>query len=384
MNCPKCRYSNPQGVTYCQMCYEVLNRSASFNIHHAIKQKKQKEEEATARPLADDPTVAAVREFLQQIDWNALSLFFKGLFHQYRKGFASVALGAAALGYLVYVLSPHTQHRLTGTRLEHHFSAKTPATYLVGFHTESKNWSERQGQLDTPLENIQSDETGSVKIEVIARSRKTKTIKVHAREWINTEQTSHGRVTTTIVSTHPSLKAATVTLDKGGFVMERQNPLSLRLGRCLDFVLPRWPKGRHRRGDRWNEPVEWVEALGSWKIFWKGEFHWTLEDYETYDQVACAHLSYRAELTPHVWAAPPWAQGGIQGIRFSGQGKGDAYFDHKVSRLFANTFSYEGTLTLPITNVGRIPRKQRIGRKVAEVPGDIMIQFKNKVEIRKL
>ena len=78
MNCPKCSYPNPQGVTYCQMCYEVFNRSAADRYLHAQKRARMLEGHPASPPPRAKPEPDAIpetrilREPLPKIEWTKL------------------------------------------------------------------------------------------------------------------------------------------------------------------------------------------------------------------------------------------------------------------------------------------------------------------------
>ena len=63
--------------------------------------------------------------------------------------------------------------------------------------------------------------------------------------------------------------------------------------------------------------------------------------------------------------------------------QGVALLDVRHKRIVSNVFSYDGTLTLPIDDLGRIPGELRVGRRVKGLPGEIKIRFENKIDIHK-
>ena len=62
MNCPKCTYPNPQGVTYCQMCYEVFNKSAADRYLHAQKRARMNRKESSPEAPSSEPEKAKSAE----------------------------------------------------------------------------------------------------------------------------------------------------------------------------------------------------------------------------------------------------------------------------------------------------------------------------------
>src|SRR5439155_21743194 len=151
----------------------------------------------------------------------------------------------------------------------------------------------------------------------------------------------------TLPLNHPSLAAARVILNKKGALLERRSTLSPRVAKSLPFLTPRFPPGASRRGQTWEEPVEWIDVYNDWKFHWAATLHWTLGELEPCGDNACARLTYQADLRPQLWAAPSWAAPGVK--RAAAQvslTNGVALFDVRHKRIVSNVFSYDGTLTL--------------------------------------
>lgn len=372
MQCPRCQYPNEKDARYCRLCFEILTVGAPDRL--AFEMRKERQRNKSGFWVISKKGVQATFQGL-----TGLTQFL----FRYYTFIIPVILLAAGIGWYKSHSSPLKKLRSHGAALNHQVPGPTPLRYLVGWHSEIKSWSEQNGQLDTPLGDNEVDETGTLVVENQVSSKAVQTVGVRPDEWIQSLKTPEGMQTYNIPFTHPSLSSGSIILDSQGTVVQRQNPLSLRLGRCLSFLMPMWPKGNHRIDEPWSEPIEWVEIIGEWKIFWKAQLHWTLKDFEPCANTHCAHLLYQAELSPQLWAAPSWAQGNVRSARFSGEGQGEVYFDPDTGRLISNLFSYEGTLILPITNLELIPIEVRVGRPLASGPGDIRIQFKNKLELRK-
>jgi hypothetical protein len=419
MNCPKCKYPNPQGVTYCQMCYEVFNRSAADRYYHAQRRARREREGNHSDPKPDPtpmstpsspppPVLEIISESLPKIDWgNLIQKGFDAVFNFGLTGFHLVqtypkeiglAAGIVILGVItVFYSSPIRRMQIFGNHLEYHMRSKAMVGYLVDFHTEVKSWSERGGRLDTPLDHIVKDEMGSVDIkasnlkldlEASPFHQKTQSISIRPREWILTQE---GALSQTIPLNHPSLKASRIVLNQSGVILKRENNFSVRLGRSVNFLMPHWPAGVHRTGDTWEEPVGWVETLADWKIFWRGRLHWTIAGYEVLADRPLIQLHYTAEMSPALWEVPAWAKGVVRSASFSGTSEGDLLFNEQTHEVFSNVFTQEGALTLPISDIYRIPMEQRVGRlprhrwgqSVEPVPGTIVLQIKDKVDVRK-
>ena len=61
-----------------------------------------------------------------------------------------------------FLFSASLWYHLFGKKLVYAFPDKAPAQYLIGINQNVKSWSERQGRLDTPMEESKIDEMGNV------------------------------------------------------------------------------------------------------------------------------------------------------------------------------------------------------------------------------
>ena len=404
MNCPNCNYPNPQGVTHCQMCYEVFNKSAADRYLHAQRRARMQRGDPPPPSTPKPPSGQAIPEapfaapprILQEsgptIDWGALfTKTAERLFHLARSHRKELGLAAALilLGILfLRVTSPRTRLQVFGSRLDFAFPSNSSTTYLVTHRTDVKSWSELGGRLDTPLPPLLRDEIGTLVLKASAPKKRAQYVVLHPKEWI---LTASGSLTQNIPLTHPSLKPARATLKFRGPVLTRDAPSSTRLGHAMLFLLPRWPAATRRPGSQWEEAVEWVERIGDWKIIWKGRLVWELAGLETREGIPCIHLTYRADVRPRFGAVPSWAQGRVGQPTFQGASIGDAYYDPRGRRLLSNDFDQAGALRFSIKNiylipsdmrVGRTPRR-RWGRPASALPGAIVLQIKNKFGLHK-
>ncbi len=388
MNCPKCKYPNQPGATYCGLCYEVLNRSAADAYLRGIQRERlqaQRQNERSNRIKGLGDMLSDAGEVAKQVDWRGISSGGMSLARRYRKGLAW-ALAALALVAAVYWMhsSPFLQN-LVGYRLEYRFSRKKPIKFLVEFENQGKSWSERQGHLDTPLPSWHITQLGNVMLQTVKEdSQKGETrVGIRPQEWIEIAYHDDQGQSRSIPLDHPSVAPASVLLDRHGTVRQRDASPSVRLGKSVQFLMPAFPKGAMRRGRHWSEPVQWVESFGDWRIAWSGELDWTLLNEELCGADACAHLLYHARVQPQLRQVPDWAKGHVGGARYDGSAEGDALFDSSREQLFANSFKQHGLLRIPITDLGRIPYELRVGRRVKDVPGEIVMQLTNRIDIRK-
>ena len=157
MKCPQCSYPNPQGVAYCQMCYEVFNRSAADRYIHAQKRARLKrgEPDPSPPPAASEnpgatytPVDRILSESLPKIDWGAFLKRWVGRLQNIARPHArEIGLGTAFVSLVLLVMyftSPAKRLQMFGDRMGYTFPPpKTSVAYLVSFHTELKSWSER-------------------------------------------------------------------------------------------------------------------------------------------------------------------------------------------------------------------------------------------------
>jgi hypothetical protein len=272
---------------------------------------------------------------------------------------------------------------LFGKKLEYAFPEKAPAQYLVILTQDIKNWSERNGRLDTPLEQYKVESFGNVLFERKSNPSKIRrAVTLRAREWFDILRDAQGSVSHTLPLNHPSLARTSVLFDKKGSLVARHYALSPRLAKGLVFLTPKFPAGSLRRGRTWTESVEWIDVYNDWKIYWAGTLRWTLGDLEPCAGGTCVQLTYVADLSPQLWAWPSWAAKAVRHVQANVSAEGTALFDAGHKRLVANTFTYDGLLHIPIKDLGRIPWELRIGRGV-KGPGEIVVRFENKIDIHK-
>lgn len=333
-----------------------------------------------------------IQEKLRTIDWSAYTrpviVETQAFLKKYPKQILAVFGGAIVLSTLLFYSTPTQRLKVFGRRLIYEFRPDSTLAYLVSLNVENRVWSERGGRMDTPMATVQKNETANVEIHPSAFHDQEQQLRLQPREWIVNQR---GQIVQNLALSHPSLKPATVTLSREGRVTTIKRDLSARSGRTLTFLTPSWPKTPRRVGDQWQEPIQWVEGLGDWKILWKGELRWTLKGLKEYDGQTCAYLVYTTRVTPSIWSVPEWAKGGVQSVTFNGSGSGEVYFDLDRHRVVSSDFVLEGELAMPIDNiyrvpdelrVGRVPRR-RHGRPLVVEPGVIKIDVKNAFGVRK-
>ena len=366
------------------MCYEVFNRSAAQAYIQAVKRERRQREGESEEPevvIRSERVLEEAKTVIAKVDWRGLFEKAVPLFKRSRKALLMGSALVVVWMVMSFLLSASLWYHLFGKKLVYAFSDKAGAQYLVGMKQNIKIWSERQGRLDTPMEEQKIDEMGNVLFDP-AIGKKKPPVLVHAREWIQILNDAAGSTSHTLPKNHPSLAGARIVLDKKGSLLERHYTLSPRLAKALPFLTPRFPKRSLRQGRTWDEPIEWLDVYDDWKIYWSGTLHWTLGDLEPCGKDTCVKLTYTADVNPRLRGSPDWARGTVHDVQGQVSTEGQALFDSSRNRLFDNLFSYDGLLHIPITNLERIPWELRVGHRV-KGPGEIVIRFENKIDVRK-
>ena len=385
MNCPNCKYPNPSGVTYCQMCYEVFNRSAAESYLLKVNQEKRARQRAMApRPAPWSRPWKDFQNFIAQLDWDGIKALAWRLIQPKLGMILAAAGGLAAIGLGILMCSPGFRFKAGGAMLAYSFSANSPPTYLIGLTSSYKSWSERDGQFDTPMEDRRIEDIGTIVMRREGAGRRDETIYARPKEWIQvqTDGATSASTSRNIPLNSASLAPGSLVIDVDGAVAQRRYGMTARMGRSLTFLVPTMPTHRLHKGDRWQESIQWVEFMGDWKIRWQAELHWQMQNLAPCGSRTCVELTNYAELKPELQAGPSWAEKALGRLRFQGNGKGRALFDAARGCLVSNSFSYAGELQVPIDDLDRIPLELRVGRRVLGA-GAVAIQFDNKTDVHR-
>jgi len=283
---------------------------------------------------------------------------------------------------LLYYLSPVTRLELYGTTFDHKVALSKPTSYLWGWQAHVKSWTERNGQLDTPLADETADEVSTLLIDRQPGTITQNVLVVKPQEWIRSLKSAGEFKNQTIPTNHPSIAPGKIVLDKEGTLLERNAGAAWRTGRSLQFLIPKFPKGPLRRGSTWTESLEWTETINDWTIGWEGELRWAVKDFETFDDHPCAKLDYEAALKPSLRQEAFWAKGSGRDIQFSGQAHGEAIFNVREKSLVSNTFTYAGTLKIHIPSLENVPEERRVGFTISHSEGDVLLQVNDKMDLR--
>ena len=283
---------------------------------------------------------------------------------------------------LLYYLSPVTRLELYGTRLDHKVALARPTNYLWGWQAHVKSWTERDGQMDTPLADETMEEVSTFRIDRQPGTMTQNVLVVKPQEWISSLESAGDFKNQTIPSTHPSIAPGRIILDKQGTLLERSAGAAWRTARALQFLFPRFPKGFLRRGNTWTEPLEWTETINDWTLGWKGDLRWSVKDFETLNDQPCARLVYEAALSPSLLKEVFWAKGSSRDVQYSGKNHGEAIFNVQEKSMVSNTFAYEGTLKIHIPNLENVPEALRVGAPITHSEGDVVLQVNDKMDLR--
>jgi len=381
MNCPTCKYANPPGATHCGMCYEVFNRSAADSYMRSVRRERlQAQRQPPSATSSLQPVAREINDTIKNIDWAGLFRGLWGFVHHYRKSMGIVFAVAGVAILADFLSSPAVRFSAYGSRLTYSFKNQKKTKYLVGLQTNVKIWSERQGQLDTPIDQFQVDNIGNVFLQKKDNSKDHALITMTPQEWIEIIRRGERTESRNIPLDHPTLAPMSVQIDGHGTLVQRYYRFSPRLAKSLDFLMPSFPRGTVRKGWAWTEPVQWVEMIGDWKIFWGGDLRWTVVGQANCGDTTCDQLEYQADLQPRLSSVPAWASGAVRIVNYHGTASGLALFDAHHGRLFSNSFRYDGMLRIPISDLSRIPRTLRVGRRVRG-PGELVFDYKSRIEI---
>ncbi len=292
-------------------------------------------------------------------------------------------------GSYLYYFSPMTRLELYGVRLFHHVATKAPATFLFGWESVLESRTEQGGRMDTPLINATMNEVSSLLVERERGASAQDILHVQPKEWIKSIKNALDFKNETVPLNHPSIAEGRVRVDKQGTLIERAGdgpgihevPF-WRMSRALQFLFPAFPKGSLRKEATWTDHVEWTDTISEWRIGWKADLRWVVKDFEIVYEKPCARLVYEATLTPRILQEPVWVGGAGKTIQYNVQGSGEVLYSIKEKSLISNTFDYTGTLMIPIPDLELVPDTQRVGDVLIMGKGDVVLKFKNKLDVR--
>jgi len=281
-----------------------------------------------------------------------------------------------------YYQSPLARLRRYGVILEQPIAASGPADFLLGWHSDVKSWTEHDDRLDTPLADETTDETSTLHVVRLAGTSTENLILIKPKEWISSVHNAYGVQNQIISLDHPSIAAATILFDKQWTLLERREETAWRVGRALQFLIPKFPKGLVRPGSAWKEHLAWTEIIGGWKIGWQADLQWVLKDFDTCDGAPCAQLSYEASIEPTLLQEAFWSKGANQKIQFAGQARGNALYNVVEKFVISNTMAYSGKAKIHIPQLDAVPDELKSGVSRGEGDGDVVLQFNDKIDVR--
>jgi hypothetical protein len=396
MNCPKCNCPNPQGATHCGMCYEVFNRSAADAYLRQVRRDRLMREKEEGPSETKDPalppadlknSLRVLQEKLPPIDWERLAQQAKAIGKHYLRP-ALWTVGILGMVFAANTLrSPAIWYGIFGYRPQYSFSGRGPVRYLSSYTTEFKSWSERLGSqaVDTPLQEFRLDEFGNLSLEKSQlEAKRIWALTARPVEWliIRREHGASAAKSQMLSLRHGSLAGGRIFFNRKGTILRRDYPLTVRMGRSLNFAVPALPAKRLREGRSWTDTMVWVEAMGDWRVRWQGKVTWTLQEFVSEGNDKTVRISGEGALRPQLLDGPVWAAGGLKQAFFKGPpAHFTLVFDRQQNIVLANTVIYSGTMMVPIHDLASIPWSLRIGRRVRG-PGRLVLNFKNRIDLR--
>jgi|GEM_PF-5149665 len=383
---------NKADMTYCAFCYERFKgHSAADTYLRALKRTREREEggePSSLLPAYDIPdeksfTPPQLQQTTTAFSWSKEFRNLKTLAVRYWRPAFILIGGIALFLFIENAIDPATRFHYFGTRFTYSFPFSTPVTYICGYTTEATRWSERAQQMDTPLGDIKIEEVGTIHVQEVQENKKSlPLIEVASNNWLINVHTKNGVKSSIVPENSPSLIASHFALDKHGEVIRRQYGPSTRMARNAVFISPRWPTGRIKEKQTWDDAAEWSDPLEGWTIFWSAQRHWHVEGLAPCGENTCALLVYEADLTPRMSEQPNWMHN-VAWVRAVIHATGDVIFDMTQHQVVSHHLTYETTLRGMIPDLSEIPAAMRVGRRAFHTRGEIIFTLKNQTSIQR-
>ena len=108
-----------------------------------------------------------------------------GIYPRFWRPLIVLTAGFLLLFFIQEGLNPVIRFHYFGARLTYAFSAKTTLTYVFGSTTTAGRWSERGGQMDTPLGDLKIADVSTVKIlGTPEKHPKTTPVSLSSTNWL--------------------------------------------------------------------------------------------------------------------------------------------------------------------------------------------------------
>jgi hypothetical protein len=328
------------------------------------------------QPVHDDVVKIALRNVLHSV---------RRTLHRHSFLFP-IGLGilVIALAYTHYQ-SPLHRLRLYGCRLALRPPQDKPTSYLIGMESRVDIWTERRDSPDAALDGVNLMEMGRMTLTPVHGTETEQVARARVTEWVRTLDLKGQPRTDQIPANHPSIAPGTVLLDRQGTVLEYPSPDRTRVGRVLQSLFPRFPKGVQRSGSAWSEDFEWIENLGQWRLHFQGNAHWKILGYEDIEHKSCVRLVYDLRVIPAVIQKPAWAKAGPDSpvpAQEPLSGSGEAIYDPVQKALLMNSFTYSGIVSVAADKLEEIPWEERPSNMALQGPGLIRLRLSDRWDIR--
>jgi hypothetical protein len=385
MDCPKCNMKNADGATYCAFCYERFGgRSAADTYLQAMKRVRALENngETPTEPSSVEPTPAPRPRDRSKATRRLIFFNLSKFFRRFWRPLGLLAAGVLTLFFIQSSLNPVIRFHYFGGRLLYAFPAQKPSTYIFGSTTDAVRWSERGGQMDTPMGDLKIEDIGTVDVQGIAQDKKTTGVTVTSKNWLlNIHR--HKGLESHLLSNQPQfLSPSYFHLDAHGSAAQRQQGASIRVAKSVAFLAVTFPSQRISEKTRWSDQAQWTDALDGWAVTWSTVRRWQVVGPVECGKDLCVQLHYETVLTPHIQNQPPWMHGAAWESG-AGHGTGDLVFNLTQKMMVSHHMNYVATLRAGVPDVGLIPAGMRVGRRAFHSRGEIIFNLKNSSSLQR-
>ena len=387
MNCPKCKSPNPPNAEFCSLCQESFKKhrhSAADTYLRAMAKARERERGKEGKPAVQpDEAAEPAKPF---IPWLDIAVAGKALRQagtwivRYRRPLGMLLAGLCLFLFIETAMDPATRFRWLGSRLTYNF-AGPPVTYIAGSAHELTRWSERAGQMDTPLGDIKIEEIGTVSVQAQGAKKKS-SVEIQCRNWLVNILRAKKTASRLLAPGSEDLASSFIELDKHGRILRRRQGPSIRVAKSAAFLAPALPNRRLKEKSAWTDTADWIDTLDGWTFRWTAERRWLAAGVEPCGENTCVRLVYEAWLKPQIVNQPAWMTGSKWRLARL-QGTGEVLFDTARHEVLAHQLNYEGVLRATLSDLGQIPAALRVGRRAFHTAGEIIFRLKSRVSLRR-
>jgi hypothetical protein len=376
---------NGASLQHCEFCHAKLRgHSAAENyLAHMRRAKEREDAEEGVEAKKPAPKTKYSSPSSPPIEWGATLRKGTQWMVTYRRPLLILATGLLTFILIELSFDPGLRFRYLGTHLTYAFSPKAPTSYIVGSTIDIERWSERSGQLDTPMGTLKIEELGTVNVSAKGATRKGVELTVASNNWLLNVHREKGLESHPLSDMPALLTPAHLWLDGKGRLIRRQQGESIRVAKSTQFLAPLFPKGRVREGQTWTDTSDWIDALDGWTLYWSAERTWRAEHPVPCGDDTCILLTYTATLTPQMTSQPGWMTDVDWQPQDTIQGTGELVFDTANHQVLSHHVEYNALLRARIQNLSQIPRELRVGRRAFPTAGEIVFNLKNRIALQR-